>query len=64
MERNKYLIYNHFEEAQSGKTKDLSQSEVIEIEWDQIKSLEEETETNSSQAVTTGPSSTEDLGVS
>ena len=65
IERNKYLIYAHFQEAYADKSKNLAQSEVIEIEWDQIKELEADA-MESSQAVNIkGPSSSvEDLGVS
>ena len=34
MERNKYLIYAHFEEARKSKGTAKDQNEVIEIEWD------------------------------
>ena len=61
IEKNKYLIYNHFCEhiqAQQAKStgKDMTQSEVIEIEWDQIREIERD-------AVNDTAASTE-LGVS
>ena len=44
LERNKYLVYNHFDEHIRTLTDDssanMTQSEVIEIEWDQINEIE------------------------